>query len=232
MRIIQFTLLISVLFGCATQKESVFIPASPLTQKEIEEEKERFRNDPELAEYDVEEIIGDGKGMFTYREKDIRSAFPSLTEDDEQLSLCSNSVMSNATLLVFSSPAEKNRKWLKTSSCSPTEKGLVCQPLGLDIKYEYQEVLFDTGLGLEYEKAVEIIKFFKGHGIEGLPRFEQRFSYKQINKVENTRNGYLIGFGELFCSGCVSQVVVKPIYGNGEKLEKLQFVDAIGGLCI
>ena len=232
MRIIQITLLISVLFGCATQKESVFIPSSPLTQKEIEEEKERFRNDPELAEYNVEEVIGDGKGMFTYREKDIRSAFPSLTEDDEQLSLCSNSVMSNATLLVFSSPAEKNRKWLKTSSCSPAEKGLVCKPMGLDIKYEYQEVLFNTGLDLEYEKAVEIIEFFKGHGIEGLPRFEQRFSYTQINKVENTRNGFLIGFGELFCSGCVSQVVVKPIYGNGEKLEKLQFVDAIGGLCI
>lgn len=234
MRIIQLILLISVLFGCATQKESVFIPASPLTKEEIEKEKERFRNDPEWAEFDAEEIIGDAKGMFTYREKDIRSAFPTLKKEDKQLSLCSNSVMSNATLLVFSSPveAEENRKWLKTSSCSPTEKGLACQPMELDIKYEYQDVLFDTGLGLEYEKAVEIIEFFKEHGIENLPRFEQRFSYKQINKVENTRNGFLIGFGELFCSGCVSKVVVKPVYGNNEKLEKLIFIDAIGGLCI
>lgn len=232
MRIVQVALLISFLFGCVTQKEAVFIPASPLTQEEIEKEKERFRNDPEWAEFDVEEIIGDGKGMVTYREEDIRSAFPYLESDDKQLSLCSNSIMGNATLVVFSSPAEPNRKWVKTSSCSLTERGLVCQPLELDIKYEYQGILFDTGLGLEYQEATKIIEFLKSHSIEGLPRFEQRFSYKQINKVENTRNGYLIGFGELFCSGCVSQVVVKPVYVNGKELEKLIFVDAIGGLCI
>jgi len=55
----------------------------------------------------VDEIIGDGKGMFTFREEDIRSAFPSLTKDDKRLSLCGNSEMSNATLLVFSSPSEE-----------------------------------------------------------------------------------------------------------------------------
>ena len=230
MRIIQIALLISILFGCATQKETIFIPASPLTQEEIATEKERFKKALGWAEFDVEEIIGDGKGMFKYREEDIRSAFPSLERDDKQLSLCSNSVMSNATLLVFTSPAEPNRKWVKTSSCSPTEKGLVCQPLELDIKYEYQGILFDTGL--EYEEAVKIIEFFESHSIEGLPRFEQRFSYKQINKVERTRNGFLIGFGELFCSGCISEVVVRPVYGNSKELEKLVFVDAIGGLCI
>jgi hypothetical protein len=107
MKIIQIALLVSVLFGCTTQKESIFIPASPLTQEEIEKEKERFRNDPELAEFDVDEISGDGKGMFTCREEDIRSAFPSLTKDDERISLCGNSEMSNATLLVFSSPSEE-----------------------------------------------------------------------------------------------------------------------------
>lgn len=230
MRIIQIALLVSILFGCATQKETIFIPASPLTQEEIATEKERFKKALGWAEFDVEEIIGDGKGMFKYREEDIRSAFPSLERDDKQLSLCSNSVMSNATLLVFTSPAEPNRTWVKTSSCSPTEKGLVCQPLELDIKYEYQGILFDTGL--EYEEAVKIIEFFESHSIEGLPHFEQRFSYKQINKVESTRNGFLIGFGELFCSGCISEVVVRPVYGNSKELEKLVFVDAIGGLCI
>ena len=107
MKIIQIALLVSVLFGCTTQKESIFIPASPLTQEEIEKETERFRNDPELAEFDVDEIIGDGKGMFTCREEDIRSAFPSLTKDDERLSLCGNSEMSNATLLVFFFPSEE-----------------------------------------------------------------------------------------------------------------------------
>jgi hypothetical protein len=232
MRIIQMALLISMLFGCATQKETIFIPASLLTQDEIATEKERLRNDPEWARFDVEEIIGDGKGMFTYREEDIRSAFPSLEKADKQLSLCSNSVMSNATLLVFTSPAELNRKWVKTSSCSPAEKGMVCQPLELDIKYEYQGILFDAGFDLKYEEAVKVIEFFKSHGIEGLPHFEQRFNYKQINKVESTRNGFLIGFGELFCGGCVSQVVVRPVYGNSKELEKLIFVDAIGGLCI
>ena len=219
--------------GCATQEGSRFIPSSQLTKAEIEETKALFEKDPEWSEYTFEEVYGDGSQIFTYRDSDIRSAFPKLTDEDKQLSLCSNSVMSGATLLVFSSPAESpNRKWLKTSSCSPTDKGLVCQPLELDIKYEYQGILFDTGLGLEFEGAIKIIEFFKSHSIEGLPRFEQGFSYKQINKIESTRNGFLIGFGELFCSGCVSQVVVKPEYGNNKELEKLIFVDAIGGFCI
>ena len=233
MRFVQVILLISALLGCASQTKTIFIPASPLTQEEIEKEKERFSNDPLWDGFDVEEVIGDGKGMMTYRESDIRSAFPSLTENDEQLSLCSNSMMSNATLLVFSSPAESaNRKWIKTASCSPAENGLFCRPLELDIKYDYEGVLFDTGLGVEYEEATIIIDLFKRSGIEGLPQFQQRFTHEMINKVQKTTHGFLIGFGEIYCSGCVSDVIIKPVYSEQQTIEKLVFVDAIGSLCI
>ena len=50
----------------------------------------------------------------------------------------------------------------------------------------------------------------------GDPRFEQRSSYNRITRGEETTNGLLIASGELFCSGCVSEVVVMPIYDNGK----------------
>lgn len=233
MRIILITLIASAMFGCATHQNSSFIPASPLTQAEIEVEKERFRNDPDWVDLDVEEVIGNGNGMFTYRESDIRSALKEIEDSDERLSLCSNSIMSGATSIVFITETdEPNQVKLKTASCGPVENGLACEPVELDWKYKYKDIYFNAGM-LSYEKAVKVISVFEEQGIENLPDWHRKvFAVSSVNSVEATMNGYLIGVGELFCGGCVAKILVKPTLDSNSKIKKLTYVDAIGSICI
>ncbi|MCL1107854.1 hypothetical protein [Shewanella algicola] len=233
MRIILISILAFSLFGCASHSESIFIPASPLTQEEIDAEKERFRNDPEWADIDVEEMIGDGKGMYTYREKDIRSALKGIEDSDERLSLCSNSIMSGATSIVFLGKTnEPNRVNLKTASCGPVKGGLACQPMKSNWKHQYKDIYFNAGM-LRYEKALKVILAFEERGIENLPDWHRKmFGVNSVNSVEETMNGYLIGVGELFCGGCVAKILVKPTLDENSEITKLTYVDAIGSICI
>ncbi|MFW0778382.1 MAG: hypothetical protein ACN2B6_11775 [Rickettsiales bacterium] len=233
MRIALITCIVISLFGCATQKESIFIPASPLTKKEIEAEKERFRNDPEWADFDVEEIIGDGAGMFTYKEEDIRSALDGINDSDKRLSLCSNSIMSGATSIVYVAETnEPHQVEIKTASCGPVGGGLSCQPIEHDWKYEYKGIYFSAGM-LGFEKSIEVISAFEKYGIEGLPDWHRKvFGVKSVNSVEQTMNGYLIGVGELFCGGCVAKILVTATRDAESKIKKLTYVDAIGSICI
>lgn len=233
MRIILTTLLISSLFGCSSHTKSTFIPSSPLTHDEVEAEKDLIRNDPEWSDIDVDEYLGDGKGMFTYRDSDIRSALTGIENSDIRLSLCSNSMMSGATSVVFSSKTdEPNRIKLKSASCSPVEGGLECGKVDYDLKYQYKNIYFNSGM-LDYDKAVEIIKLFEFSGIEDLPRWHSKmFSVDSVTSVERTLNGYLIGVGNVYCGGCVAKLLVKPVLDDQSNIKKLSFVDSIGGICI
>ena len=229
-----YIFIVLFLSGCVGPNSEVkFIPQSRLTQSEVELERQKFDRNPDWEGFTFEEIFGDGAGIYKYRETDIRQAFDRLDENDEMLSLCGNSVMGKNTLIAFTSVAEStNKKWLKTSSCSPVEGGLKCQPIKLDMKYFYNGVLFDMGVGGNFDKAVQIIDTFKKFCITDLPDFEKRFEYKMINRIEKTNNGYLIRFGEVYCSGCVSSVIVKPVYKHSDSIESLEYLDAFGNFCI
>ncbi|WP_444906023.1 hypothetical protein ACJJIR_15485 [Microbulbifer sp. SSSA008] len=233
MRIVLLIFLALNIFGCAAQKETIFIPASPLTRKEVEEEKERLKNDPEWADFDVEEIIGDGRGMFTYREEDIRAALTGINKSDKRLSLCSNSIMSGATSIVFVAETdEPHQVKIKSASCSPVGGGLSCRPVETDWEYQYKGIYFSAGI-LGYEKAIDVISAFERLGIEGLPDWHRKvFGVGSVNSVEKTMNGYLIGVGELFCGGCVSEILVTTSHDSESKIQKLTYVDAIDSICI
>lgn len=226
--------MIIFLCGCAAQKNTSFIPASPLTQEEIDEHRKQFESDPEWADYTFEDVFGNGQGMFRYREEDIRAALPEIDSEDKQLSLCSNSIMSGATAIVFSSKLDNpNRILLKTASCGPVEGGLACDSVSEERKYIYKDIFFNLGSGFKYEEAVEVLAVFESKGIDNLPEWHRKvFGFKSVNAISKTMEGYLIGAGEVFCGGCVTKIIVKPELSPESKIIKLNYVDAINSICI
>lgn len=221
--------------GIAYAHEKYYvIPASPLTLEEIEQEKERMRNDPDFSDFDLESDLLSFEGAFTFRDEDIRAAMPGLEEQDKKISLCSNSIMGGASRLVYlGEEFEPSRYWLKESSCGLAENEMHCGPYQLSPVYKYKGQYLNVGGRREFDEAIKVISFVESRGISGMPEWNARvFPPETINDVEKTANGYLISFGEVFCGGCVAKILVFPKFDSKGNIKKLKYIDSIKSICI
>jgi hypothetical protein len=214
------------------QDKSVFIPHSPLTEAERIEKRKQFETMPISADYTFEEVFGDDANLITYRDSDIRSALVGLQATDEMFSLCSNSIMSGATRLVFISPPNNNTVTVKFSACRPVAEGLNCLPVEPVEKYFYKkpEHFFSLGVGLSYSEAERVLSAFESRGIKDLPEWYRAFTFSSVNRMEKSPDGYLLLLGEVYCGGCTADLVVQ--FDPLSKEDELVLVKDPKGMCI
>ena len=96
-------------FAFAQPQQQLFVPASPLTAQELAEQRERLKEDLDLTDAELDDLMGDGSTTFTYRDRDIVTAFPELRGD--RLSACANSMAGGATELVRHFMVHTRRGW-------------------------------------------------------------------------------------------------------------------------
>jgi hypothetical protein len=204
-------LTLSFLSLCAfAQSESgTFIPSSPLTPAEVAKLKEKMKRDAVLSDAAIEESLKDGRGLHTYRERDIFAAFPEL-RGDRKLSECSNSIISGATELVFISDTRQNEVTVKTVHCRPVDKGLSCEPVrrGQNYFLESPEHFFSLE-NLTFAQARPIVEAYQAGRIAGLPDW---FNTSRPNVASITAlpdGSYRMRFGDVYCTGCTAAYNVR-----------------------
>lgn len=212
---------------------AIYIPQSPLNPTEVAELKERLKRIPSLTDAMIENMVKDESKYHAYRESDIVAAFPEL-RGDRKLSVCSNSMMSGATEIVFISDVRENEVTVKSVHCSRVDKGLSCGAVRRGKYYflDSPEHFFSLE-NLTLDKARTILEAYKANRIDDLPdlfgasRPEVR-SIKAITAVPEGR--YRLRFGEYYCSGCTSAFNVR-LETNAREPRLVYAGDADGG-CI
>ena len=141
-RIVVFTLLCTLcsIPATAQKPDRGFIPHTLVTEQDLDEYKAELVRGHGVKESAAEEFIRDmSNEQYKYTDEDFRKAFPQLLPGDKQASLCSNSLMSGATRLVYLSPPSENTVGVKSSTCNPVQGGLSCSPLS-----EHQSYFFES----------------------------------------------------------------------------------------
>ena len=204
-------LTLSLLSLCAfSQSDSgTFIPSSPLTAAEVAKLKEKMKRDAVLSDTAIEESVKDGRGLHTYRERDIFAAFPEL-RGDRKLSECSNSIMSGATELVFISDTRKNEVTIKTLRCRPVDKGLSCEAVRRSTNYflESPEHFFSLE-NLPFAQARPIVEAYQAGRIAGVPDWFIPWSTNVTSITALPDGSYRMRFGDVYCRGCTAAYNVR-----------------------
>lgn len=209
-RVFSFAIVLALLSACAVQVP-YFIPLSPLTAEEVENTKKELAEAYKWTLEQAADFVDDSISKFKYRDKDIRAAFPTLEDTDEQLSFCTNSMMSGATRITFTALPKGNKVVIKSSTCRQTQKGLQCKPLKPRELYFYKQPknTFSTEAGASYQEAINILSIYEKKGIKGLPDWFQGFKPSNVNTIRKTTEGFHLSLGEVFCGGCTAQLHVK-----------------------
>lgn len=224
------------LLATAQQVERVFIPHTPSTEQELDDPGAGSINEHGGSESAAEEVLsGADTERYRFTEDDFRRAFPSLSPDDEQVSICGNSMMSGATRLVYLSPAAENTVTVKVSGCRPVEGGLSCSPLSESVNYFFEspEHNFTLDDGVSFAEAQELLTAFRDHGIAALPDWymRQRFGYLDVANIGKAGDVYALRLGEFFCRGCTATFKVRIEGPNGDQ-RRLILVEEPEGMCI
>ena len=175
-------------FAEAQESDRVFIPHTPLTKQELDEHKAELINEHGWSQATAEEFVrGADIQHYRFTEGDFRRAFADLSPDDQQATMCGNSMMGGATRLVYLSPASENTVAVKTSRCRPVEGGWSCSALSKNVRYFFEspEHNFTLDDGLSYVEASELLAIFRDHGIADLPDWyqRQRFGYLDVTNI-------------------------------------------------
>ncbi|RLA42736.1 MAG: hypothetical protein DRR42_22915 [Gammaproteobacteria bacterium] len=231
-RSIIFLALVVFSAACLSEDGAVFIPLSPMTEIEIEQAKEQFRSDPEMADFDVDDVFGDGTDIYTYRESDIRLALAGIEDSDERLSLCSNTIAGGATRIVYLSSVRGHDVIVKSASCKQAEGGLSCNPVEANSKQFYREPknYFSVEGEVTYDEASLLLSIYEKYGIADLPKWYQGFTVSSVNTISKVPGGYKLSLGEIYCGGCKATFVVRLEEAGNE--QRLILVNEPEGVCI
>jgi hypothetical protein len=220
----------------AQESDRVFIPHTPLTEQELDAYKVELIRDHGWSGSTAEEFVrGASREHHRFTDDDLRRAFPEIGPDDQQASLCGNSMMSGATRLVYISPPFDHLVTVKATMCSPVEGGLSCSALS-----EYESYFFETPEqrftlddGVSLEEAKKLLTIFRDHGLEGLPDWyqRQRFGYQDVNNIGKDGDVYTLHLGEFFCRGCTATFKVRIDTRKGGD-PALMLVEEPEGMCI
>jgi hypothetical protein len=212
----------------AQSEPAIFIPQSPLNPIEVAELKERLKRNTGITDAMIENMVKDESKYHTYRERDIVAAFPELG-GDKKLSVCSNSIMSGATEIVYISDAKENEVTVKSVHCARVDKGLACGAISREKNYflDSPEHFFSLE-NLTLREARMILEAYKANRIDGLPdSFGARPEVRSIKALPDVR--YRLGFGEYYCSGCATVFNVR--LETNESEPRLVYAGDPGGGC-
>lgn len=224
-------LTLSLLSFCAfaQSEHRSFIPSSPLSAAEVSKLKDKMKRDAVLTDAQIEEWVKDGHRLRTYRESDIVAAFPEL-RGAKKLSECSNSIMSGATELVFSSDIGKNEVTIKTARCIPVDQGLSCEAVRSARNYfiESAEQFFSLE-NLTFAQARPIVEAYKAGRITELPEWFGA-SHPDLTSIIALPDGsYRLRSGNVYCTGCTAAFNVRVERSPTEV--RLHYVGDPEGVC-
>lgn len=197
----------------AQESEGVFVPYTLLSQHELDEQKTKVIDERGHDEATADELVRRIPELhLKFTEESIRRAFPAIEPGDTRKSLCSNSMMSGETALVYLSPKLEQAVTVKQSTCYPTDGGLLCSPLSEHGFYYFEspELHFTLSDDVTIEEANEVLTLFRDSGIEGLPDWykRQKFGYRDVTRIDKVGIWYVLHLGEFYCRGCTAKFKV------------------------
>lgn len=237
LRISTILLLVACLWcAAAEESEGVFVPYTLLPQNELNEQKLKLINERGYDEATADELVRRIPDLhLKFTEENIRRAFPAIEPGDKRKSLCSNSMMSGKTALVYLSPKPEQAVSVKQSTCYPTDGGLLCSPLSEHEFYYFEspEQHFTLSDDVTIEEANEVLTLFRDSGIEGLPDWykRQEFGYRDVTYIDRVGIWYVLHLGEFYCRGCTAKFKV-IVEAPGDTPPKLVLDAEPEGMCI
>ena len=237
----RFHIAVLIVMGCwmqATAEESnaVFVPHTRLTEQELDEYKAELVDEHGWSESTAEEFVrGASRERFKFTDDDVRAAFREILPSDNRDSICSNSIMSGATRLVYVSPPSKSSVTVKSSVCAPVDGGLSCSPLSVHEFYYFEtpSIRFTLDDDVSPDEAIQLLTTFRDNGIRGLPEWyeRQRFGYKDVTHIGRSGIWYVLQLGEFYCRGCTA--TFKVLVDSEDGGEPALVLDAEPeGMCI
>ena len=235
MRRYAILLLCASALAAAADIDERIIPKSPRTQEELDAITKVWR----ARGYDDDTInlmLKDPGNTTTYRDADIRQAFPELTVADEQAYFCTNRRMSGATDIAYWSRLKTPHRVRVTQiGCTASDEGLKCNRLQttratyLDDPKQFFTLEDDISL----EDAREVLGRLDAYGFAGAEGWYSDLRSKDVRAIGRSGNAIRLSFGESVTCGCVLSVSVQleQAYA-GHPDQRLRVVGKPEGACV
>lgn len=194
------------LAGCSAHQDDLRpnVPRSPIS--EVEMEKKGYSDDKKNKN------MGSKETLFTYRDKDIRAAFPQLGSEYYRLDTCMNSMMAGSTLFTYAAEGDvSNELLLKTLRCRSLEEGLHCKKVSEKVAFFVTEPKkhFTISANLTFFQAKEIIEIYKSGKIFGLPEWWD-WKAEDVSAISFNEFVYRLNFGRDIVCGCTGIIYLFP----------------------
>lgn len=235
MRRSAFFLLCVCALAAAADIDERIIPKSPRTQEEIDATtkvwRERGYND---ATIDL--LLKDPRNTTTYRDADIRQAFPEVPANAQQAYFCTNRLMSDATDVAYWSRLKSPHQVRVTQiACTAGEAGLSCRSLRT-IRATFLEdpkQFFTLEDDISLEEAREVLGRLDAYGFAGADPWFGDLKSKDVRALGRSGNAIRLNFGESLVCGCMLSVSVQleQAYA-GHPDQRLRVVGKPEGGCV
>jgi hypothetical protein len=160
---------------------------------------------PPVADAEIDEEIAalrqDRDQMMTFRDSDVRAAFPELSPADEFSYHCfvALSEPQSHTIAYRSDVTGENRVRVKYLDCGLRREGLMCE---LQVQHAYYlrepASYFSVGAGVDLGEALKVIDLYGRTGGD----------ISDLNVVDQTVEGFVLRFGRRGCA-CHTERVVR-----------------------
>lgn len=206
-------ILIPLALTAMAEEYSVLVKRSHVDESKYEElisklmkRSGRSREDAEwyYRESSASNLVGIG-------ETEIRTAFPVLAPTDERYSMCSNSIMSGKTQIVYLSDADKQEVTVKSTNCEVTEEGLLCTEMSVRRLPYYQEPekFYEIGNGLSTQEVAQLLRNLDDKGLSDFNSEKEWLSNIHVRSAVLSDSGVILKFGEFYCAGCEYEFTVE-----------------------
>lgn len=229
-----FLLCVCALAAAADIDERI-IPRSPRTQEELDAVTKVWRARG-YSDDTISLMLKDPNNTTTYRDADIKQAFPELTAADQQAYFCTNRMMSGATDIAYWSRLKAPHRVRVTQiGCTSGEAGLSCKSIRtaratfLDDPRQFFTLEDDVSL----EDAREVLGRLDAYGFAGAEAWYGDLRSKDVRAIGRSGNAIRLSFGESLTCGCVLSVSVQleQAYA-GHPDQRLRVVGKPEGGCV